>query len=65
MWLPRIVRAWLGLNPDLPFIEDVPNPEHGFVAKNSRHQKVIYDAKAMNNVTGKPGKWVVAGKFSG
>jgi hypothetical protein len=55
--LPRFLAAWLGLNPDLPFIEMVPNPKHGDVAKNSRHQKVVYDEK-------QGGRWVMPQQFS-
>ena len=55
--LPRMIAAWLGLNPDLPFIEEMPNPKHGDVAKNSRHKKVIYDEK-------QGGRWVVPQNFS-
>lgn len=57
MRLPRFLAAWLGLNPDLPFIEMVPNPKHGDVAKNSRSQKVIYD-----EVQG--GRWVMPRNFT-
>ena len=56
--LPRFLAAWLGLNPDLPFIEMIPNPKHGDIAKNSRHQKVIFDENQGN-------RWVMARTFSG
>ena len=49
--------SWLGVNPDLPFARDVVNPQHGMEAKNSRHQKVIYDEKA-------GGKWVMPQRFT-
>lgn len=57
MWMPRFLAAWLGLNPDLPFIWEVANPNHGDEAKNSRRQKVIYDEK-------QGGKWVMPQNFS-
>lgn len=55
MW--RFIAAWLGLNPDLPFARDVKNPQHGDIAKNSRHQKVIYDDN-------QGGEWVMPQNFS-
>jgi hypothetical protein len=58
------IKAWLGLNPDLPFAKDVENPKHGQEAKNSRSQKVIYDEKQRNNKTGEMGKWVMPQAFS-
>lgn len=61
----RFLKAWLGLNPDLPFYWDVPLPMHGQEAKNHLSQKVIFDSEEMNAATGKPGKWVMAGHFAG
>jgi hypothetical protein len=53
----NFIRSWLGLNPKLPFYWEINNPMHGEVAKNSRHQKVIYDEK-------QGGKWVMPQNFS-
>lgn len=52
----NFIRSWLGLNPSLPFYWEIDNPMHGEEAKNSKHQKVIYDEKQ--------GKWVMPQNFS-
>lgn len=52
----HFIAAWLGLNRTLPFIKDVENPVHGQEAKNSRHQKVIYDENR--------GVWVMPQNFT-
>jgi hypothetical protein len=52
------IQAFLGMNPHLPFADEVENPVHGVQAKNSRRQKVIYDEN-------QGGKWVLPQNFSG
>ena len=55
----NFLKSWLGLNPSLPFYWEIDNPMHGEEAKNSRHQKVIFDEKQ-----GDGGKWVMPQSFS-
>ena len=62
MW--NMIKSWLGLNPELPYYWDVKYPMHGQEAKNEKNQKVIFDEKQVNSVTGKPGKWVMPQNFS-
>jgi len=62
MW--NFLGSWLGVNPKLPYYWEIPNPMHGEKAKNSKHQKVIYDENQVNSQTGKPGKWVMPQNFS-
>jgi hypothetical protein len=50
------IKAWLGLNPGLPYIKDVIDPMHGMEAKNSRSQKVIFDEHQ--------GRWVMPQNFT-
>lgn len=54
MW--KMIAAWLGLHPELPFYKDVEDPYHGQEARNSRSRKVLWDEKK--------NKWVVPGSFS-
>lgn len=61
----KFILGWAGKNPSLPFAKDVEDPKHGQKAKNSKHQKVIYDAEERNTVTGKMGTWVTPQNFSG
>ena len=53
----NFIRSWLGLNPDLPFYWQITAPMHGEEAKNSRHQKVLFDETK--------DKWVMPQNFSG
>lgn len=62
MW--NMIKSWLGLNPELPFMWEVKYPVHGMSAKNNHRQEVIWDENVTNNVTGKPGKWVMPQNFS-
>lgn len=59
-FVKRWFLTWLGVNPDLPFTDEVPNPYHGQFAKNrEHHQKVAWDKYQEKwvmpqNLTGKP-----------